>query len=244
MRTKRADRGSWRVMVIAVVVGLAVAAWAAAQAPTCITLDSQACLPTFGDSAQFAAGFECYAKRVVQAGIMPGCGGDKFCPGDPVTRADMAVFLENAKHYDVPFAMPPAVGTFADVPASFPLACWIEQFYRDGITAGCGGGNYCPTLQVTRAEMAVFILKTRYGSGYTPPPCTGIFGDVNCPNGFAVNWVEDVYAKCITAGCQLTPPLFCPTNPITRQEMAVFLWKAFLRVPSCGLPCTGCAVCS
>jgi len=44
--------------------------------------------------------------------------------------------------------------------------------------------------------MAVFLLKTRErdGSGYTyaPPPCTGIFNDVPCPSGFAVNWIEEV----------------------------------------------------
>jgi hypothetical protein len=34
---------------------------------------------------------------------------------------------------------------------------WIDQFAAQGITTGCGGGNYCPENNVTRAEMAVFI---------------------------------------------------------------------------------------
>ena len=34
---------------------------------------------------------------------------------------------------------------------------WVDEFYREGITTGCGGGNYCPENNVTRAEMAVFI---------------------------------------------------------------------------------------
>jgi hypothetical protein len=29
-----------------------------------------------------------------------------------------------------------------------------------GVTAGCGGGRYCPTDPVTRAQMAIFLVKT------------------------------------------------------------------------------------
>jgi hypothetical protein len=30
----------------------------------------------------------------------------------------------------------------------------------EGITAGCGDGNYCPESAVTRAQMAVFLVRT------------------------------------------------------------------------------------
>jgi hypothetical protein len=41
------------------------------------------------------------------------------------------------------------------------LRKFIEQFYRDGITTGCGSNPliYCPNNNVTRAEMAVFIVR-------------------------------------------------------------------------------------
>ena len=49
---------------------------------------------------------------------------------------------------------------FADVPCSSPFAKWIDELSNRGVTAGCGGGNYCPTSPVTRDQMAVFLLRT------------------------------------------------------------------------------------
>ena len=37
---------------------------------------------------------------------------------------------------------------------------WIEQLEVEGITGGCGVGTYCPDADVTRAQMAVFLVKT------------------------------------------------------------------------------------
>ncbi len=59
---------------------------------------------------------------------------------------------------------------------------------------------------------------------FTPPACTGIFLDVPCPGGFAVNWIEQLYNDGITAGCGGGD--YCPDNPVTRAQMAVFLEKA------------------
>jgi hypothetical protein len=50
--------------------------------------------------------------------------------------------------------------TFLDVPCSSGFASWIEELVARGITAGCGGGNYCPTSSVTRGQMAVFLTST------------------------------------------------------------------------------------
>ena len=45
--------------------------------------------------------------------------------------------------------------------------------------------TYCPTSPITRAQMAVFLLKAKYGSGYAPPTPSGtLFGDVP-PGSFA-----------------------------------------------------------
>jgi hypothetical protein len=46
------------------------------------------------------------------------------------------------------------------VPTSYWAAPWIEQLYTEGITGGCGGGNYCPDQPVTRAQMAIFLVRT------------------------------------------------------------------------------------
>jgi len=72
--------------------------------------------------------------------------------------------------------------------------------------------------------MAVFLLKTLLGSAYTPPAAVGLFGDVPTSNPFAP-WIEDLYNRGIAAGCGGGD--FCPTNPTTRGQMAVFVVKTF-----------------
>jgi len=128
---------------------------------------------------------------------------------------------------------PPAVLTkgwfadFLDVPQASPYHAPVETIIRDGITSGCGGGNYCPTSPVTRGQMAVFLLRAEHGSAYVPPPATGtIFGDVTVNTSFA-DWIEQLYAEGITGGCLGgSPPLYCPDSALTRGQMAVFLSKA------------------
>jgi hypothetical protein len=36
---------------------------------------------------------------------------------------------------------------------------FIEQMALRGITLGCGGGNYCPSLAVSRGQMAAFLVR-------------------------------------------------------------------------------------
>ena len=172
--------------------------------------------------------FHDYVNTIARNGITAGCGdGTTYCPDAPNTRAQMAVFLLKSK-YGFDHVPPPATGlVFLDVPAANPFAPWIEELFNLGVSSGCGGGNYCPLAAVTRAQMAVFLLKTLEDSTYVPPAATGtIFGDV--PLGtFAADWIEDLYNRGITGGCQASPLLYCPDRPNTRGQMAVFLTKTF-----------------
>jgi hypothetical protein len=70
----------------------------------------------------------------------------------------MAVFLLASSH-GPGYAPPPCSGVFADVACPSPLAAWIEQLAAEGITAGCGGGNFCPAAPVTRGQMAVLLTQ-------------------------------------------------------------------------------------
>ena len=36
----------------------------------------------------------------------------------------------------------------------------LDRLAAEGITSGCGNGNYCPEAPVTRAQMAVFLVRT------------------------------------------------------------------------------------
>ncbi|HYO14914.1 MAG TPA: S-layer homology domain-containing protein [Thermoanaerobaculia bacterium] len=164
-------------------------------------------------------------EGIFRAGLTTGCGNARYCPSSQVSRAEMAVFLLRGIH-DSAYTPPAATGgVFSDVPAGYWAAPWIEQLAEEGQTAGCGGGRYCPEQSVSRAEMAVFLLRAKHGPGFTPPPATGtVFADV--PAGFwAAAWIERLAAEGITTGCGNGS--YCPTNPVTRAEMAVFLARTF-----------------
>jgi hypothetical protein len=40
-------------------------------------------------------------------------------------------------------------------------------------------------------------------------------------------WIEQLYRENITAGCSQSPLKYCPSDPVTRGQMAVFLTTAF-----------------
>ena len=135
----------------------------------------------------------------------------------------MAVFLLKAEHGS-DYVPPACSGVFEDVACPSQYANWIERLAAEGITAGCGGGDYCPAASATRAQMAVFLLKTEHGASYVPPACSGIFGDVACPGPYT-NWIEQLAAEGVTAGCG--GGNYCPGAPTARGPMATFLVRTF-----------------
>ena len=115
------------------------------------------------------------------------------------------------------------IADFGDVPGSQQFYTFITTLVSNQITVGCGSGNYCPDANVTRQQMAVFLLKGKHGLCYVPPACTpGYFDDVPCPSTYAA-WIEALAKEGITGGCGGNS--YCPTNPVRRDQMAVFLLK-------------------
>lgn len=167
--------------------------------------------------------------KLVASQVTVGVGGGIYGVDDPVKRQSMAVFVLKAEH-GICYTPPPctAPGTFADVPCPSPFADWIYAMAAEGITGGCGGGNFCPLNTVRRDQMAPFLLKAVHGPGYQPPGCVGAFADVACPSLFA-DWIEQLKAENVTSGCG-NGTVYCPANPNTRGQMATFLNKA-LRLP-------------
>jgi hypothetical protein len=168
-----------------------------------------------------------YIERLYAAGITAGCGSGNYCPLSEVNRAQMAIFLLRGMHGGS--YTPPAVGGstgFGDVPLDATYAPWVKQLATEGITAGCGGGNFCPLQVVNRAQMAIFLLRAKHGAAYTPPAVgasTG-FGDVPLDASYAP-WVKQLAAEGITAGCGNGN--FCPLQNVNRAQMAIFLVRAF-----------------
>jgi hypothetical protein len=119
-----------------------------------------ACTTQVFDDVPCSSPFAPWVNELSGRGITAGCGPTTYCPTDPTNRQQMAVFLlktEEGSGY-----VPPACTTqaFDDVPCSSPFAAWVNELVSRGVTAGCGGSNYCPTSPVARQQMAVFLVKT------------------------------------------------------------------------------------
>lgn len=170
-----------------------------------------------------------FIEFMYQAGFTNGCaaGPLRYCPNNPVTRGEMAAFLERSKR-GPDFSRTPTGAVFTDVNVATPFAGVIEQLFADGITSGCGPGpTYCPDASVTRAQMAKFLLKTRCGAAYTPAtPASSPFSDVPVGDQF-LPWIKKLYDLGITIGCSNAPLKYCPNDPVTRGTMAIFIYRTF-----------------
>jgi uncharacterized protein YjiK len=170
-----------------------------------------------------------YIERLYRSGITGGCASNplRYCPETIVTRAQMAVFLERGIH-GASYS-PPPVGDntgFLDVEITYWSAPWIKQLASDVITGGCGSGYYCPEDPVTRAQMAIFLLRSKYGASYSPPPVGSSTGFSDVPvTHWAAAWVKQLVADGIATGCAAGS--YCPDAPVTRAQMAVFLVRTF-----------------
>ncbi|HKI02916.1 MAG TPA: DUF5060 domain-containing protein [Thermoanaerobaculia bacterium] len=185
-------------------------------------------LGTFGTAVSVAGGQE--RSFTAPAGgdwvlyVLKSGSGSTADPNRSLNRAEMADTVVKSI-YGTGFVPPPATGLFSDVSASFWAASVIEQQFRDGLTAGCATSplRYCPGNLLSRAEMAVVLLRIRHGRSYVPPPATGrVFGDVPITH-WAVRWIEQLYVEGITSGCSASPRLYCPDRSVTAGELDIFL---------------------
>ncbi len=170
-----------------------------------------------------------YIRRLYDGAVTNGCATNplSYCAGDAVPRDQMAVFLVRAGH-GAGYQPPAATGMFTDVPANYWAAPWIEQLYRDGVTNGCTTDQkyFCPTSSVSREQMALFLLRGKHGASYVPPPPTGLFNDVPT-SSYTAAWIEQLANEGTTSGCSVAPPLYCPADSVTRDQMAVFLVRNY-----------------
>jgi hypothetical protein len=169
-------------------------------------------------------------EGIYAAGITGGCATSPdllYCPTANVNRATMAVFLLRGIHTSA--YAPPAVGAgtgFLDVPVTYWAAAWIKQLAVEGITSGCGANNYCPETLVTRAQMAIFLLRAKHGASYVPPAAGSSTGFADVPTTYwAADWIKQLAAEGITSGCGSGN--YCPDSGVTREQMAAFLSRVF-----------------
>ena len=174
-----------------------------------------------------------YIEGFYAMGMTTGCGSTPFsyCPDNAATRADMAVFLLRAMHGGS-YQPPPSTGVFPDLPVAGKewMQPWVEEFYREGLTTGCGGDplQFCPETPATRAVTAVYILRSTKGVSYQPPASTGVFADLPVAGKeWMQPWVEESYREGITTGCADNPLQYCPETSDTRGAVAAAISRAY-----------------
>jgi len=134
-----------------------------------------------------------------------------------LTRADLAKQLLILK-YGPAFLPADATGnTFTDVSNVDFNAAWIERLALDGITEGCDATNFCPNQLITKADIAILVLKTNNGASYTPPPATGmVFADV-AVDDYAADWIEALATFGGVMGCDANN--YCPNEIVTQEGL-------------------------
>ncbi len=164
--------------------------------------------------------------------------------GNPVSRP--------APHWDASFKEALSTGgaktwtlhvgnSFSDVSNNTFFYPFIETLFHNGVTTGFGNPlQYGPLNGVLRSQMAAFLLRAEHGSGYVPPACgplpsppfapASYFVDVPCPGpGGPGNFSDFIYQLAqegITTGCNPAQLKFCPSDTVSRAQMAIFLLRA------------------
>jgi spore germination protein YaaH len=90
---------------------------------------------------------------IAEAGISAGCGPERFCPKNVVTREQMASFLARA------LRLPSATRDYFTDDETSAHEGDINRVAQAGITGGCGSTTYCPRGVVLREQMAAFLHR-------------------------------------------------------------------------------------
>ena len=181
-------------------------------------------LPSLKAFFRYAVGIEPIGTITLDSGPYYTAHMDFFNAWDPTALQRLVTNCINA---GIDCGTNPSFTVFSDVWTDYWAAEFIERVYAAGITGGCGVAplKYCPEDVVTRAQMAVFLLRGIHRSSYTPPDVGGNtgFNDVS-PSYWSAAWIKQLAAEGITAGC--SSGYYCPEAPINRAQMAVFLLRA------------------
>ena len=163
-------------------------------------------------------------EKAAEWGITVGCGGDRFCPGEGISRRQMAAFLYRAAQWTYGRPEDPAGrAALNDVPFNAwyrPFAEWaVETQVMDAPF-----GAFQPNRLVTRGEMAEML--TAAFEHLSPVAAQGLFTDMENSPVRTANAAEALYGAGVAKGCSTHPRQFCPDQPVTRAQMASFFVRA------------------
>jgi hypothetical protein len=177
-----------------------------------------------GATASCSDGADCYSLTLAAPAARPAQHWD--------ARIVEALSSGDAQHWLL------HVGdSFADVPRTSGVYRYVETLLHNSVTGGCTASSYCPASPANRAQMAIFALVAKESPGYTPPACgMPVFNDVPASSPYC-RWVEELARRGIVSGCG--GGYYCPTSPITRGQMAIFMLKTLepaVDPPACTTP--------
>jgi len=158
------------------------------------------------------------AKWLAEQNITEGCNppqNHRYCPGDNVSRGQMAVFFARA------FDLPGTGQDFFDDDDGLFYEAAANRMAAGGITVGCGPDSYCGERDISRGEMAAMLARA-----LSLPPA-GVDRFIDDEGSVFEGAINKIAAAGITVGCN--PPAndrFCPAKRVTRGEMAAFIKRA------------------
>jgi len=160
-----------------------------------------------------------------------GSGNGQFnSPAGIAVNSSRDVYVPDAENNRIQVFSP---DRFDDTPLDYWATPYIEVIYQAGYTTGYGGtAEFKPDYEVTREQMAVFILRALNdvpADGYCGS--TAPFTDVSADR-WSCKYIKRLFELGITAG--VGPGLFGPGDTVTRDQMAVFMTRALDEVPSDG----------
>ncbi len=139
-------------------------------------------------------------ETILHHGITSGCNVAQYCPGQTVTRDQMAIFI--AKALAARGNLIPSRGIlsgisfgssynctaggnslFTDVAPTDQACKHIHYLAAQNVTLGCGNFKYCPAPAVTRDAMASFVAKAIVapaGGDGVPVSFSGPSGSYSC----------------------------------------------------------------
>ena len=187
-------------------------------------LSAQAQTPVYTDTPSDAWYYE-YVEALQSRGVFEDTECEEgFCPGQPLLRREMAVWLIRALEDDAPSDYD---SRFADVEDNTWWTPYTERMADLKITVGCKSEplSYCPDRFVSRSQMAAFLTRAfKLPDAESPAGFTDVSEE-----SWAFNYINSLAASKITVGCKSEPLSYCPSRSVTRAQMAAFIYRGLER---------------
>ena len=191
---------------------------------------------TFDDVRQDYWAYE-EIEACAAAGIVNGYADATYHPGEAVSRDQMAAFVSRAlAEGDSNVPEGPETASFDDVPTDYWAYKYVEFAVAQGVVRGYPFGDqrlYRPTNAVDRGQMGVFIARAHAGGDENVPegPASSTFPDVTSGNEWQWCYDHVEYVALYGIACGYEDSLYHPEYTCSRDQMAVFIARAFGLLP-------------